>query len=127
MAYKSLPLEQQPPIKPKEYGDPDAVLKLLRAMVLMMTTLLQPAVKGEAHSRILGVRVRLFLSVLEEFEIPMRRKKQSNTSKKKAGKKAVVETEPAEEETEPLVEIQEAEDDEEKNKTGYLNNHKRSP
>ena len=45
-------------------------------MVLMMTTFLQPAVKGEAHSKILGVRVRLFLSALEEFEIPMRRKKQ---------------------------------------------------
>ena len=39
-AMRSLPEEQQPQCLPKEYGDAEQVLQLLRSMVLMMTTLL---------------------------------------------------------------------------------------
>ena len=70
-ALRSL-LEDQPKCLPKEYGDAEQVLQLLQSMVLMMTTLLQPAVEGESHTEILRVRIRMFLSALENFEIPMR-------------------------------------------------------
>jgi hypothetical protein len=46
-------------------------------MVVMLTTLMQPVVDGVSHSQILAVRIRLFLNAVEEFEMPMRRKKQT--------------------------------------------------
>ena len=60
---------------------------MLRSMVLMMMTLLQPVVQGESHAKILRIRIRLFLSALEDFKIPMRRKKPKKKKKKKKGGK----------------------------------------
>jgi hypothetical protein len=43
-------------------------------MVMMLATVLQPAVDGTAHSRILALQARLFLSALDRFETPLRKK-----------------------------------------------------
>ena len=78
MRYKSLPLEDQPTYLPPECGKAEGVLDVLRTMVIMFTTVLQPAVEGENHSKILAVRVRLFLNAVAEFEAPLRaRRKQA--------------------------------------------------
>jgi hypothetical protein len=73
--YLSLPETEQPPLLPPDYGKAGTVLEVLRSMVVMMTTLLQPAVEGESHARILGLRIRIFLNAVEEFERPLRKKK----------------------------------------------------
>lgn len=80
--YKSLPLDQQPQFLPKACGSAKGVLQVLRTMVMMLTTVLQPAVEGEKHSRILSVRVRLFLSAVAEFEAPLRMMKKAEKKRR---------------------------------------------
>jgi hypothetical protein len=53
---------------------PEGMLALLRSMVVMLTTLLQPKVDGQAHYYVLHLRIRIFLSCIEEFDKPLRRK-----------------------------------------------------
>ena len=72
---KSLPATQQPPLLPDEYGPAEDVLAMLRSMVLMLTTILQPSFDGESHSRILSLRIRMFLNNLEKFDAPLRRRR----------------------------------------------------
>ena len=74
----------QPPILPPDYGKADTVLQLLRSMVIMMTTALQPAVEGQSHAEMLSVRTKIFLSALEDFEKPLRAKgKQKKKERRK--------------------------------------------
>jgi hypothetical protein len=93
--YKSLPLEQQPKFLPPECGSAVGVMQVLRTMVMMLTTILQPKVDGEKHALILAIRIRLFLNAVADFEAPLREyKRKSKTKKtptKKGGKKAVTE------------------------------------
>ena len=109
---RALPENEQPQIKPKEYGDAKEVLQLIRSMILMLTTILQPGVQGQSHARILSLRVRLFLSALEEFEVPMRRKKKRKKKKKqkKGNNNEGQQGEQKEEEEEDEEEEEEAED-----------------
>ena len=78
-----LPEEQRPPKQPPEYGTADGVLSVLRSMVLMLTTMLQPSVDGVSHANILSLRIRIFLNNLEAFDAPLRRKKIKNFEEKK--------------------------------------------
>jgi hypothetical protein len=48
---------------------------MLRSMVVLLTTIMQPTVEGESHQDILELRTRLFMNAVEEFERPLRRKK----------------------------------------------------
>jgi hypothetical protein len=92
LSYLSLPEDQQPKVLPRAYGSADDVMEVLRSMVVMITTILQPSVSGEAHSRILALRVRLFLNAVERMHKPMRqnakrviKKKKQSTNKRKRG------------------------------------------
>jgi hypothetical protein len=58
LAYLSLPLEQQPKVIPPTYGTADGVMCMLRSMVVLLTTLMQPGVEGESHQDILEFRTR---------------------------------------------------------------------
>ena len=79
-AFLAMPIEDQPKVLPKNYGDPDRVLELLRTMVVMLTTILQPSIEGESHGRILALRIRMFLNAVEDFELPMRKSKPNPTA-----------------------------------------------
>ena len=86
-SYMALPEAEQPQVLPREFGSADGVLNLLRTMVMMLTMILQPSIDGAPHGEILALRIRMFLSALEEFEIPMRRAKEK---RKKVQQKEIV-------------------------------------
>jgi hypothetical protein len=75
MAYLALPQEQQPKLPPPSYGKANGVILMLRSMVVLLTTIMQPTVEGKSHQDILELRTRLFMNAVEEFERPLRRKK----------------------------------------------------
>jgi hypothetical protein len=75
LEYLSLPLEQQPKVIPPTYGTADGVMCMLRPMVVLLTTLMQPGVEGESHLDILELRTRLFLNAVEDFEKPLCKKR----------------------------------------------------
>ena len=66
----SLPLEQQPKFVPPDCGKVEETIH----MVVMFTTLLQPAVEGEAHANMLALRTCLFLNATIEFEAQLQKK-----------------------------------------------------
>jgi hypothetical protein len=72
MAYLDDPLEKQPKVLPPRFGAASGVMSVVRSMVLMMTTILQPAVEGEPHGIILALRVRMFLNAFQDMEMPLR-------------------------------------------------------
>jgi hypothetical protein len=84
VAEMAKPIEQRTPLLPPKYGDANGVMMVLRSMVVMFTTLLQPSVDGDAHSRILSLRIRLFLNYVVAVEKPLHRKKKNS---KISGKK----------------------------------------
>ena len=47
--YTGLPLEQQPQVLPPDYGKAESVMNMLKALVIMLTTILQPTISGELH------------------------------------------------------------------------------
>lgn len=71
-SYLLLPYEDQPKFLPPKYGNASTVLEVIRTMVLMMTTFLQPVIEGQSHADILSLRVRMFLNAVDVFENPMR-------------------------------------------------------
>jgi hypothetical protein len=48
---------------------------MIRSMVILLTTLMQPSVNGEEHKDILELRTRIFLNAVDDFERPLRKKK----------------------------------------------------
>jgi hypothetical protein len=74
MAYLALPQEQQPKLPPPSYGKANGVILMLRSMVVLLTTIMQPTVQGKSHRDILELRTRLFMNALEEFKRPSRKK-----------------------------------------------------
>jgi hypothetical protein len=70
----NLPENEQPKLLPPKYGSADGVMQVLRTMVIMFTTFLQQGIQGESHARILALRVRMFLSAVEEMESHIRPK-----------------------------------------------------
>jgi hypothetical protein len=50
------------------------MMRMLRCMVVMFTTLMQPAIEGEKHAKMIALRVRLFLNAVVEFEANMKKK-----------------------------------------------------
>lgn len=89
---KAMPIENQTKILPPQHGSAEGMMTMLRSMLMMLATILQPAVSGESHSKILALRVRLFLSALEEFDEPLR-KKIPKKGKEKGGLVATIEGE----------------------------------
>jgi len=92
--YMDLPEGEQPRVLPPEYGSADGVMVMLRRMVLMLTTLLQPAVEGEVHANILALRIRLFLNSVEEFDKPLRLARKMKQGKKRKDEKKNISEEP---------------------------------
>jgi hypothetical protein len=78
--FKSLPIEQQPPFLPSECGTAEGMMTMLRSMVMMFTTLLQPAVEGGKHAEILALRIRLFMNATVQFEAPLQKKNQGKST-----------------------------------------------
>jgi hypothetical protein len=58
---------------------------MLRSMVVLLTTIMQPTVEGESHQDILELRRRLFMNAVEEFERSFRRRKDLQMKKDKEG------------------------------------------
>jgi hypothetical protein len=81
MAYLALPQEQQSKLPLPSYGKANGVILMLRSMVVLLTTILQPTVEGESHQDILELRTRLFMDAVEEFKRPLRRKKDLQMNK----------------------------------------------
>jgi hypothetical protein len=53
-----------------------------KPMVVLLTTIMQPTVESESHQDILEpLRTRLFMNAVEEFERPLRRKKDLHMKK----------------------------------------------
>lgn len=75
LGFLALPVQDQPRILSPPYGKAEGVLTTIRTMVIMITTIMQPVVNGEPQKEILEVRIRLFLNALEDFERPLRKKK----------------------------------------------------
>jgi hypothetical protein len=75
LAYLSLPLDQQPKVIPPTYGTADGIMCMLRSMVVLLTTLMQPGVEGESHQGILELRTRLFLNAVKDFQKPLQKKR----------------------------------------------------
>jgi hypothetical protein len=78
--YMSLPEEQQPKFLPPECGTATGMMDMLRFMVLMFTTLLQPAVEGEKHAEMVALRIRLFMNATVAFEGPLQKKKRNKNT-----------------------------------------------
>jgi hypothetical protein len=57
MSFQRLPVEQQPPFLPMECGSADGMMKMLRSMVVMLATLMQPAVEGENHAEMISLPI----------------------------------------------------------------------
>jgi hypothetical protein len=72
IAIYNLPESEKPEKIPPDYGEAEGMLAMLRSMVMMLTTILQPGVDGWAHSNILSLRIRLFLSCFDRFDKPLR-------------------------------------------------------
>jgi hypothetical protein len=87
MAYLALPQEQQPKFPPPSYGKANGVILMLRSMVVILTTIMQPTVEGKFHRDILELRTRLFMNAVKEFERPLRRKKDLQMKKAQEEKK----------------------------------------
>ena len=81
--YTGLPLEQQLQVLPPDYGKAESVMNMLKALVIMLTTILQPTISGELHANVLALRIRMFLNAVEEFEKPLRKKKMKKNKKKR--------------------------------------------
>ena len=75
LGYLSLPIGDRPSPLPPSYGCAEGVLTMIRSMVVVLTTIMQPVVDGEGYREILQLRTRLFLNAVEEFEKPLRKKK----------------------------------------------------
>jgi hypothetical protein len=58
-------------------------MRMLRCMVVMFTTLMQPAIEGEKHAEMIALRVRLFLNAVVEFESNMKKKTTTEPVKRK--------------------------------------------
>jgi hypothetical protein len=78
MNFLKLPADQQPQFLPMECGSADGMMRMLRCMVVMFTTLMQPAIEGEKHAKKIALRVCLFLNALVEFEVNMKKMKPSH-------------------------------------------------
>jgi hypothetical protein len=74
MNFLKLPVVQQPQFLPMECGSADGMMRMLRCMVVMFTTLMQPAIEGEKHAKMIALRVRLCLNAVVEFEANMKKK-----------------------------------------------------
>jgi hypothetical protein len=74
MSFQRLPVEQQPPFLPMECGSANGMMKMLRSMVVMLATLMQPAVEGEKHAKMISLGVRIFLNTVVKFEGHLKRK-----------------------------------------------------
>jgi hypothetical protein len=74
--------ELQPKLPPSSYGKAEGVIAVLRAMVVLLATLMQPSLEGDSHCDILELRTRLFMNAVEDFEKPLRRKKRDEQMKK---------------------------------------------
>jgi hypothetical protein len=72
LAILELPEAERPPVLPPDYGEAEGMLSVIRSMVVMLTTILQPCVNGKEHSDILALRVRMFLNSVERFDKPLR-------------------------------------------------------
>jgi hypothetical protein len=70
--YYNQPDNLKPKILPPQYGSAEGVMDVLRAMVLLFTTILQASFSGKNHATILSLRVRLFLNSVEEMEKKIR-------------------------------------------------------
>jgi hypothetical protein len=75
LGYLSLPDKEQPKLLAPLYGTADGVIHMIRSMVILLTTLMQPSVNGEDHKDILELRTRIFLNAVDDFERPLRKKK----------------------------------------------------
>jgi hypothetical protein len=69
------PEDEKSPFIQRDCGPAEGLLNVLRSMVLMLTTMLQPRIEGDAHADILALRVRLFLSNVEAFDSHLRKRK----------------------------------------------------
>jgi hypothetical protein len=74
MNFLKLPVDQQPQFLPMECGSADRMMWMLRCMVVMFATLMQPAIEGEKHAKMIALRVCLFLNAVVEFEANMEKK-----------------------------------------------------
>jgi hypothetical protein len=54
-------------------GSADGMMRMLRCMVVMFTTLMQLAIEGEKHAEMIALHVRLFLNAVVEFKANMKR------------------------------------------------------
>ena len=71
MAYFEDNAPSIPPVMPPQFGKAEDMMKMLRSMVLLVSTLFHTEV-GEGTSNILSLCLRIFLAELEIFEKPMR-------------------------------------------------------
>jgi hypothetical protein len=77
MNFLKLLVDQQPQFLPMEWGGADGMMQMLRCMVVMFTTLMQPAIEGEKHAEMIALRVCLFLNAVVEFEVNMKKKNET--------------------------------------------------
>jgi hypothetical protein len=70
--FLKLPVDQQPQFLPMEWGSADRMMRMLRCMVVMFATLMQPAIEGEKHAKMTALRVRLFLNAVVELKANMK-------------------------------------------------------
>jgi hypothetical protein len=79
-------------LPPPSYEKANGVILMLRSMVVLLTTIMQPTVEGKSHQDILELRTRLFMNAVEEFERPLRRKKDLQMKKDQEAAKSKTNT-----------------------------------
>jgi SAP domain len=72
------PVELIPPIQPELFGSADDLMSMLKAMVLLITTVFQDRVEKSSRD-IVDLRVRTFLTSFEIFDSPMRKDQTKRT------------------------------------------------
>jgi hypothetical protein len=74
MNFLKHPVDQQPQFLPMECGSADGMMRMLRCMVVMFATLMQPAIEDKKHTKMIALHVHLFLNAVVEFEANMEKK-----------------------------------------------------